>query len=167
MELSCSGTSWDLLPGPEQAKFNWSGRSMCTMRAMRASARMVVGGSCGHAPQEILDVLGSILVHFWDTCLSWQGTCYKLTIVYACEKDCKYSTIINSDRHIIEICSCKSLRYTCCAGLSASVNGARSHTRTAAQDSKPLDDTTDDLLSLARCSESPRYYCTTTFSAMP
>ena len=32
---------------------------------------------------------------FWDTCLSWQGTCYKLTIVYTCEKDCKYSTIIN------------------------------------------------------------------------
>ena len=51
---------------------------------------------------------------FWDTCLSWQGTCYKLTIVYTCENDCKYSTIINSDRHIIEICSCKSLHYTCC-----------------------------------------------------
>ena len=33
---------------------------------------------------------------------------------------------------------------------------------------KPVDDTTDDLLSLPRCSESPRYYCTSmTFSAMP
>ena len=42
-----------------------------------------------------------------------------------------------------------------------------SYTRTAVQDSEPEDDTMDDLLSLARCSESPRYYCTLmTFFAM-
>ena len=36
------------------------------------------------------------------------------------------------------------------------------------QDSKPVDDTMDDLLSLEHCSESPRYYCTSmTLSAMP
>ena len=43
----------------------------------------------------------------------------------------------------------------------------RSYTRTAVQDSEPVDDTTDDLLLLARCSESPRYYCTSmTFFTM-
>ena len=100
--------------GPEQAKFKWSGQSMCTMRAKCASAR----GVWGHAPPgDFWNFRCSEIDSgaFCDSCLSWQCTCYKLTIVYTCEKDCKYSTIMNSDRHIIEICSCKSLRYTCCA----------------------------------------------------
>ena len=53
-----------------------------------------------------------------------------------------------------------------CAGLHPILDLI--YTRITVQDSKPVDDTTDDLLSLARCSESPRYYCTLmTFSAMP
>ena len=35
---------------------------------------------------------------FWDTCLSWQGTCYKLTIVYTREN--KRCWLVGNTLHI-------------------------------------------------------------------
>ena len=52
----------------------------------------------------VLDVLRLILVHFGGHLSIMARYMYKLTIVYRCEKGCcKFSTIVNSDQHIIEI----------------------------------------------------------------
>ena len=98
---------------------------------------------------------------FWDTCLSWQGTCYKLIIVYTCEKDCKYSTIINSDwqwpTHYW------NFPYVLCMRAEP---GPSLNLIPALQCKTPSLWTIPQMI-FCHCSESPCYYCTSmTFSAM-
>ena len=70
-----------LSSGPEQAKLSGRGNA----REVRIC--WGGGGVWGHAPQKFFGNFRRSEIDsgaFWDTCLSWQGTCYKFTIVYAC-----------------------------------------------------------------------------------